>query len=163
MLIIDPVTGQVVDQVNLNSWALSLAIKMYAETTVEFAIVALTSELVGLGVGLAAGRLVAAAATRFAARGAVAAKGVGNLAIRSDIVLGGGRGGGLVKNLTGPANSVLKGSEGRIFITNDVGKVIWDVTAQRAKPVIPGRGFGSFEYGDVSTEFLNLIKKVWGQ
>jgi hypothetical protein len=84
-----------------------------------------------------------------------------NLAIRSDIVLSGGRGGGLVKNLAGPANSVLKGSEGRIFITNDAGKVIWDVTANRAKPVIPGKGFGSFEYGNVSIEHLNLIKKVW--
>jgi len=94
---------------------------------------------------------------------AKAIKGVSGLALRSDIVLGGGRGGGLVKNLTGPANSVLKGSEGRILITNDAGKVIWDRFAARAKPVIPGKGFGSFDYGDVPQQYLDLINKIWGK
>ena len=87
------------------------------------------------------------------------------LAIRSDIVLSGGRAGQFVKTLEGPANSVLKGSgsKNRIFITDDAGKVIWDITKDRAKPVIPGKGFGKFDYGKVSQEHLDLINKVWGQ
>lgn len=84
------------------------------------------------------------------------------LAIRSDIVLGGGRSGSRVKDLVGPANSVLKGSEGRIYITNELGQVIWDITSDRAKPVIPGKGFGPYEYGDVPSNFLDLINRVWG-
>ncbi|MBK7376830.1 MAG: hypothetical protein KAY50_06480 [Chitinophagaceae bacterium] len=82
------------------------------------------------------------------------------LAIRTDIVVFGGRSGQLVKTLTGPANSVLKGSEGRIFITNSGGKVIWDITKDRAKSVIPGQGFGAKIAP--TTEQLNLLKKVWG-
>jgi hypothetical protein len=65
------------------------------------------------------------------------------LALSSDIILSGGRSGQLVKNLTGPANSVLKGSGQRIFITDYLGRVIWDVTKDRAKSVIPGQGFGT--------------------
>ena len=65
-----------------------------------------------------------------------------SLSLRSDIILSGGRSGQLVKNLTGPSNSVLKGHRGRIFITNDLGQVVWDITSNRAKPVIPGKGFG---------------------
>jgi hypothetical protein len=94
--------------------------------------------------------------------GAEAAGNEASLAIRSDIALSGGRSGAGVKNLTGPASSVLKGSEGRIFITNESGQVVWDVTAARAKPVIPGKGFGPYEYGDVPNNFLELITKVWG-
>ncbi|MDX2282732.1 MAG: hypothetical protein NW241_01160 [Bacteroidia bacterium] len=89
-----------------------------------------------------------------------AAKGAGNLAIRSDIVLSGGRSGQLVKTLTGPANSVVKGGQGRIFITDDAGKVIWDVTKDRAKSVIPGQGFGPKVAP--TQEQLNLLKQVWG-
>ena len=67
------------------------------------------------------------------------------------------------QRLRAGANSVLKGSEGRIFITNDAGKVIWDRFAARAKPVIPGKGFGSFDYGDVPQQYLDLINKIWGK
>jgi len=65
------------------------------------------------------------------------------LKFRPDIVLKGGRSGQLVKNLTGPANSVIRGGGNRIFITDDAGKVIWDITKDRAKSVIPGKGFGA--------------------
>ena len=44
--------------------------------------------------------------------------------LRPDVVLSGGRSGSKVKTLTGPPNSVVKGSEGRIFVTNDKGEVI---------------------------------------
>ncbi|MBL1181633.1 MAG: hypothetical protein HND27_11050, partial [Bacteroidetes bacterium] len=89
-----------------------------------------------------------------------ATKVAGNLAIRSDIVLSGGRSGQLVKNLTGPANSVIKGGQGRIFITDKAGKVIWDVTKDRAKSVIHGQGFGPKVAP--TQEQLNLLKQVWG-
>ena len=85
----------------------------------------------------------------------------GNLALRSDIVLSGGRSGQLVKNLTGPANSATKGSGNRMFITNDAGKVIWDVTKDRAKSVIPGQGFGPKIAP--SQQHLDLLIKLWGK
>jgi hypothetical protein len=90
----------------------------------------------------------------------VAAKGVTNLALRSDIVLSGGRSGQLVKNLTGPANSVLKGSGNRIYITDDAGKVIWDITKDRAKSVIPGQGFGPKVAP--TQQQLDWHNKIWG-
>ena len=54
----------------------------------------------------------------------------------------------------------MKGSQRRIFITNSEGQVIWGITADREKPVIPGKGFGTFEYGNISEDSLNLIKQV---
>jgi len=75
-------------------------------------------------------------------------------------VLNGGRSGQLVKTLTGPANSVVKGGQGRIFITNSEGKVILDITKDRVKSVIPGRGFGPKV--TPTQEQLNLLKQVWG-
>ena len=87
-------------------------------------------------------------------------KGISNLSIRKDIVLNGGRSGQLVKTLTGPANSVVKGGQGRIFITNSEGKVILDITKDRVKSVIPGRGFGPKV--TPTQEQLNLLKQVWG-
>jgi len=89
-----------------------------------------------------------------------ASKGARTLSIRSDIILSGGRSGQLAKNLTGPANSVVKGGKGRIFITDDTGKVIWDITKDRAKSVIPGKGFGPKTAP--TQEQLNLLKQVWG-
>lgn len=83
------------------------------------------------------------------------------LALRPDILIKGGRSGNLVKNAIGPANSVLKGSQGRIFITNNKGQVIWDITSERAKSVIPGVGFGPKVAP--TKEQLNLIKKIWGK
>jgi hypothetical protein len=44
------------------------------------------------------------------------------LKLRPDIVLSGGRSGQLVKNLTGPANSVLKGSGIRSLLQMMLGK-----------------------------------------
>jgi hypothetical protein len=81
--------------------------------------------------------------------------------LRPDIIRAGGRSGQLVKNLTGPANSVLKGTgRYRIFITDDAGKVIWDITPNRAKSVIHGKGFGPKKLP--TQEQLNLINKLWG-
>ena len=90
-----------------------------------------------------------------------AVKGGSNLALRPDIVLSGGRSGQLVKTLTGPVNSVVKGGQGRIFITDKAGKVIWDVTKDRAKSVIPGQGFGPKVAP--SQEQLNLLNQIWGK
>jgi hypothetical protein len=83
-----------------------------------------------------------------------------NLSIRSDLIFSGGRSGQLVKTLKGPANSVLKGGQGRIFITDGSGKVVWDITKKRAKSVIPDQGFGPKV--TPTQEQLNLLKQAWG-
>lgn len=83
------------------------------------------------------------------------------LTLRPDIILKGGRSGQLVKSLEGPANSVFRGSSyGRIYITDDAGRVIWDVTSSRAKSVIPGQGFGPKV--SPTDEMIDLIKLMWG-
>lgn len=64
------------------------------------------------------------------------------LTLRTDVQLSGGRGGGAVKTLTGPPNSIVRGAPGRIYQTDSEGRVIADITAGRVKPVTPGRGFG---------------------
>lgn len=57
--------------------------------------------------------------------------------------LSGGRSGQNVPGLTGPPNSAIAGGgKDRIFITDQDGNVIADVTRDRVKPVIPGKGFG---------------------
>jgi len=106
------------------------------------------------------GKLIKGVGEFFGIGTKAAAKAGSNLTIRSDIVLSGGRSGQLVKTLEGPTNSVLKGGQGRIFITNDAGKVIWDVTKDRAKSVIPGQGFGPKI--TPTQEQLNLLKQIWG-
>jgi RHS repeat-associated protein len=112
-------------------------------------------------VGLGGGALVKQSVTRAAPKiGIEIVEESGKLTLRSDIILSGGRSGQLVKNLTGPANSVLKGSGQRIFITDDIGNVIWDVTKDRAKSVIPGQGFGPKV--TPSQQQIELLNKVWG-
>jgi RHS repeat-associated protein len=61
---------------------------------------------------------------------------------RPDVELSGGRSGEKVKNLTGPADSAVKGGGERIFVTDGQGRVVKDITKDRTKPVIPGKGFG---------------------
>jgi len=56
--------------------------------------------------------------------------------------LSGGRSGQDVPNLTGPPNSAIPGGPGRIFVTDENGNVVVDVTGDRAKDVTPGVGFG---------------------
>lgn len=81
------------------------------------------------------------------------------LSIRSDISLAGGRSGELVKDLVGPPNSVVRGASGRVFITNNKGQVILDVTRQRVKPVSPGQGFGQKRMP--TKEELDLLTRTW--
>src|SRR5690348_6955552 len=52
--------------------------------------------------------------------------------------LSGGRSGGDVKDLTGPPNSAISGQGDRIYITDENGNVVVDVTPDRAKNVVPG-------------------------
>jgi len=74
--------------------------------------------------------------------------------------LSGGRSGSNVKNLTGPPNSAIKGSDGRVFVTNDKGQVILDITKDRVKSVCPGQGFGPKQ--PPTQEQLDLINKIYG-
>jgi YD repeat-containing protein len=62
--------------------------------------------------------------------------------VRTDITLSGGRSGQNVKNLMAPENSIVRGTGGRVYVTNDKGQVILDITVERVKPVEPGKGFG---------------------
>lgn len=64
------------------------------------------------------------------------------------------------KNLTRPPDSAIKGANGRVYLTNDKGQVIADITKTRVKPVIPGRGFGPKR--PPTPEELDLINKVNG-
>ncbi len=79
---------------------------------------------------------------------------------RPDIVLSGGRGGELVKSLTGPSNSVVRGGPGRAYVTNEKGQVILDITKSRVKPVTPGQGFGPKRAA--TSEELDLLDSVLG-
>jgi hypothetical protein len=72
----------------------------------------------------------------------------------------GGRSGSQVKKLTGPPNSVIKGFAGRVYVTNDQGQVILDITKDRVKPVIPDQGFGPKR--PPTEEELDLINKLHG-
>lgn len=76
------------------------------------------------------------------------------------VVLFGGRSGQLVKNLTGPPSSAVRGGPGRVFVTNERGQVILDITESRVKPVVPGRGFGPKRAPTI--EELNLLKGILG-
>ncbi|MEM9599269.1 MAG: RHS repeat-associated core domain-containing protein, partial [Acidobacteriota bacterium] len=80
--------------------------------------------------------------------------------IRPDVVLSGGRGGERVKNLVGPTSSVVKGSGKRVFVTNDSGEVVLDITRNRVKPVSPGRGFGPKR--EPTEEELRILEQILG-
>jgi hypothetical protein len=83
------------------------------------------------------------------------------VALRPDISLSGGRSGEKVKFLKGPPNSAVKSvAAGRVFVTNAVGQVILDITAERVKEVRPHVGF-SGEKRDLSPEELDLVKQLW--
>lgn len=82
-----------------------------------------------------------------------------NLKIRPDVVIKGGRSGQNVKNAVSEANSVIKGSNGRVYVTDQTGKVILDITKDRVKEVIPGRGFGPKR--PPTAEEIQLIKSIW--
>jgi RHS repeat-associated protein len=80
--------------------------------------------------------------------------------VRPDVALSGGRSGELVKDLTGPPNSVVRGSGQRAFVTNDKGQVILDITKERVKPVQPGQGFGPKR--TPTADELDMLQKVLG-
>lgn len=72
----------------------------------------------------------------------------------------GGRGGQYVKGIVGPPNSAIQGGRpGRIFITDDNGKVVLDVTKDRVKPV--GSGGKTFDRKrDPTPQELDLLDRM---
>jgi RHS repeat-associated protein len=80
-------------------------------------------------------------------------------ALRPDVTMSGGRGGSGVKNLTGPPNSAVRGSEGRVFVTNNQGQVVADITKQRVKSVYPGVGFG--DKRPPTQDELRMLEQIW--
>jgi hypothetical protein len=82
-----------------------------------------------------------------------------NLKIRPDIVVKGGRSGQNVKNVVTEANSVVKGSNGRVYVTDQSGKVVLVITKDRVKEVILGRGYGPKR--PPTAEEIQLIKSIW--
>lgn len=85
------------------------------------------------------------------------------IAIRPDVApLSGGRSGENVKFLTGPPNSAIRSvSPGRVFVTNSVGQVFLDITAERVKQVRPQMGFDRDKRPSLTVEEQLLIKKLW--
>jgi hypothetical protein len=78
---------------------------------------------------------------------------------------GAGRSGAGVKNFVGPPNTIARGaSPGRVFVTDEQGRVIFDVTRDRVKPVVPGQGFVSGDGRKLTPtdEQLSWIKELWG-
>ena len=78
--------------------------------------------------------------------------------IRADVKVSGGRSGQNVKNTTGPPNSVIRGSDGRVYQTNDKGQIINDITRDRVKPVNRGQGFG--DKRPPTEQELNWLRKM---
>ncbi len=76
--------------------------------------------------------------------------------VRADI---GGKSGEAVKDLVGPADSVVRGSPGRVFVTDGQGRVVLDITRGRVKSVSPGQGFGP-KRAPTQSE-LNWIDALW--
>lgn len=72
--------------------------------------------------------------------------------------LSGGRSGRNVKDLTGPPDSAIRGFDGRVYVTDSEGRVVLDLTRERAKPVEPGIGFGPKR--PPTPDELNLIEKT---
>jgi hypothetical protein len=85
---------------------------------------------------------------------------------RPDIVQAGGRSGANVKYMMGPPNTAMKGAgeaQGirRAFVTNQAGQVIKDITPERTKIIIPGKG----EAGKINPsprEDQQILKRLFG-
>lgn len=90
----------------------------------------------------------------------------GPATIRDFQFLGEGRGGQNVNEFLGPSNSVVRGAAapGRIFVTDDQGHALWDITSDRAKPVVPGVGYpkGDGRKFTPTPEQLGWIESLWG-
>lgn len=83
------------------------------------------------------------------------------ISLRPDVTLSGGRSGEKVPTLVGPADSAVRGSEGRVYVTDSKGRVIKDITGERVKPVTPGQGFG--DKRPPTQEEKDLVDKMWGK
>lgn len=94
-----------------------------------------------------------------------AASGAGPAIDKSFQFGGAGRSGAGVKNFVGPQNSVVRGaSQGRVFVTDDQGRVVLDITRDRVKLVIPGQGFvaGGGRKLVPTQQQLDWIDQLWG-
>ena len=111
----------------------------------------------GIGIGLTAGQLATGAFVGSAVAGGVVGgiilnnqdgsnqtSPAPNITPRPDLPpLSGGRSGQNVSGLTGPPYSAIPATgEGRIYVTDENGNVVADITRGRTKPVVPGQGFG---------------------
>lgn len=81
------------------------------------------------------------------------------LNVRPDVVVSGGRTGSKLQNVITEANSIIKGARGRVYVTDQNGKVILDISKDRVKEVIQGQGFGPKR--PPTAEEIQLIKSVW--
>jgi RHS repeat-associated protein len=101
-------------------------------------------------------------------RGATAAKAGSKLLPKVNNAFqfpGAGRSGAGVKNFVGPPNTIARGaSPGRVFVTDEQGRVIFDVTRDRVKPVVPGQGFVSGDGRKLTptSAQLSWIDELWG-
>lgn len=78
---------------------------------------------------------------------------------------GGGRNGAKVKSFTGPPSMVARGAvPGRIYVTDENGHVILDITRDRTKPVLHEQGFerGMDRKQAPTAQELAWIDELWG-
>jgi RHS repeat-associated protein len=89
------------------------------------------------------------------------AKGEHHLELRRDVTISGGRGGGRLKSAVGPANSAVRGgAPGRVIVTDSQGRPALDITSDRVKQIVPGRGFDGPKRAPTPAE-LDLIQEMW--
>lgn len=66
-----------------------------------------------------------------------------------------------MQTLSGPPNSAIPSSTpSRIYITDDQGNVVADVTSDRVKQVVPGQSLVKGKEYDVPQSYVDLIDKV---
>jgi RHS repeat-associated protein len=122
-----------------------------------------TQGLIGTAAGGATGLAAAGAA-----KAAEAAVSISNLLPKVDNAFqfpGAGRSGAGVKNLVGPPNTIARGmSPGRVYVTDEQGRVVLDITRDRVKPVVPGQGFVSGDGRKLppTSKHLGWIDELWG-
>jgi hypothetical protein len=77
---------------------------------------------------------------------------------------GAGRSGAGVKTLSG-RRTRWGASQGRVFVTDDQGRVVFDITRDRVKPVFPGQGFVSGDGRKLAptSQQLGWIDELWAR
>jgi hypothetical protein len=87
--------------------------------------------------------------------------GRGSVSVRRDLPpQPGGRSGNNVPNITGPANSAIRGNNGRVYVTDVNGRVVLDITRERTW-LVQVQGSRARTTRAPTPEEINLIRLLW--